>query len=258
MSLVYDTHIDALDAMKQYPKELYYKGNIALLKKPKVSIVGTRRPSNYTKEFTYILSKSLAQRGVCVVSGAAMGVDAIAHRGAGKENTIAVMANGLDICYPAVNKELIKSIEEEGLVLSQFIDGFKATKWSFVVRNEIVVALGDILVVTEADINSGTMRSVEYALKMKKKIYVLPQRINESLGTTMLLKENKATLISDIEVFSSQFGVAVNNTIKKDALFYFCQSSPTLDEAVALYGDRIFEAELEGILTIHQGIVRIA
>jgi len=257
MSLVYDTHIDALDAMKKYPKVLYYKGDVSLLQKPKVSIVGTRRPSNYTKEFTYTLSKSLAQRGVCIVSGAAMGVDAIAHNGAGKENTIAVMANGLDIRYPVVNKELIKGIEEEGLVLSQFPDSVKAAKWSFVVRNEIVVALGDILIVTEADIDSGTMRSVEYALKMGKKIYVLPQRIDESLGTNMLLQENKVKLISDIEAFSSQFGVAVNSIIKKDALFYFCQSSPTLDEAVARYGDRIFEAELDGILTIHHGIVRL-
>jgi DNA processing protein len=76
-------HISALEAMKKYPTELFYKGHLALLERPKVSIVGTRRPSLYTQQFTYNLSKALASRGVCVVSGAAMGVDAIAHEGAG-------------------------------------------------------------------------------------------------------------------------------------------------------------------------------
>ena len=159
-------NIPALENMKKYPKELYGIGDINLLKRPKVSIVGTRRPSNYTKHFTYLLSQALSKRGVCLVSGAAMGVDAIVHNGAGAENTIAVVANSLDIRYPAINRLLIESIEKEGLMLSQFPKTFKATPWSFVVRNELVVALGDVLVVTEADENSGSMRSVEFALKM--------------------------------------------------------------------------------------------
>ena len=194
---------------------------------------------------------------MCIVSGAAMGVDAIAHTAAGSHNTIAVMANGLNIRYPAINKELIKNIENDGLVLSQFDDGTKAAKWSFVVRNEMVVALGDILIVTEADIDSGTMRSVEYALQMGKKIFVLSQRVHESLGTNMLLREKKANLISNIEAFTEQFGVLAKSDTKRDAFFYFCQSSPTLDDAVSKYGDRIYEAELEGILTIHNGIIRL-
>ena len=257
MSDTLSHYIDALSSMKRYPEKIYYKGDVTLLKKPKVSLVGTRRPSNYTKEFTYKLAQSLAKRGVCIVSGAAMGVDAIAHSAAGSHNTIAVMANGLNIRYPAINKELIKNIENDGLVLSQFDDGTKAAKWSFVVRNEMVVALGDILIVTEADIDSGTMRSVEYALQMGKKIFVLSQRVHESLGTHMLLREKKANLISNIEAFTEQFGVLANSGTKRDAFFYFCQSSPTLDDAVSKYGDRIYEAELEGILTIHNGIIRL-
>ena len=184
-------HISALDLMKKYPPELFYKGRLDLLKRPKVSMVGTRRPSAYTRQFTYALAKALAKRGICVVSGAAMGVDTIAHEGAGTDNTIAVVANGLDIRYPVINRAMIESIEQKGLVLSQFNDGFRATGWSFVVRNELVVALGDILIVTEADLNSGSMRSVEYALKMGKEIWVLAHRMDESLGTNRLLLEGK-------------------------------------------------------------------
>jgi len=141
------------------------------------------------------------------------------------------------------------------LMLSQFNDGFRATGWSFVVRNELVVALGDILIVTEADLNSGSMRSVEYALKMKKEIWVLPHRLDESLGTNQLLLDGKAQLIHDIETFVSRFGQAVESNILKDDFFYFCQRSPTFDETVKKFGDKVYEAELEGVVTIHNGIV---
>ncbi len=255
MSQVIVESIPELDVMKKYPTQLFYEGNLSLLKRPKVSIVGTRRPSNYTRQFTYSLSKALSKRGVCVVSGAAMGVDTIAHEGAGFENTIAVVANGLDIRYPVINQLLIESIEQQGLMLSQFNDGFRATGWSFVVRNELVVALGDILIVTEADLNSGSMRSVEYALKMKKEIWVLPHRLDESLGTNQLLLDGKAQLIHDIETFVSRFGQAVESNILKDDFFYFCQRSPTFDETVKKFGDKVYEAELEGVVTIHNGIV---
>lgn len=257
MSQSITEHISELEAMRKYPDPLFYKGEPALLLRPKVSIVGTRNPSIYTKNFTYTLAKALAKRGVCVVSGAAMGVDTIAHKGAGASNTIAVAANGLDIRYPAVNRELIAKIEFKGLVLSQFDDGFKATGWSFVVRNELVVALGEILIVTEADLESGSMRSVEYALKMGKEIYVCPHRLDESLGTNRLLAEGKAKAIYEIETFASMFGREVNDEIPKDEFFYFCQSSPTFDAVLERFGDRVYEAELEGVITIQNGIVRL-
>ena len=249
--------ISELNAMKKYPKELFYKGNLDLLQRPKVSIVGTRQPLNYTRHFTYALSRALAKRGICVVSGVAMGVDTIAHEGAGASNTIAVVANGLDIRYPAINKNLIESIENEGLMMSQFNDGFRATGWSFVVRNEVVVALGDILIVTEAELNSGSMRSVEFAQKMGKQIFVLPHRLGESSGTNHLLNRGEASAINNIETFVSSFGAEVDESVKKDAFFYFCQTSPTFDESLKKFGERVYEAELEGIITIQDGIVRL-
>ncbi|MDQ1326272.1 MAG: processing protein DprA, partial [Campylobacterota bacterium] len=258
MGQLFSDSIAALDVMKKTPFLLHYKGNLDLLRRPRVSIVGSRRPSNYTKLFTYNIAKALAKRGVCIVSGAAMGVDAVAHTGAGEENTIAVVANGLDIRYPSVNRALIEGIEKQGLVLSQFNDGFKATTWSFVVRNELVVALGDMLVVTQADLESGSMRSAQYAQKMGKKIFVLPQRLEESSGTNLLLLEEKAIPIYDIEKFASLFGEAPTGvSLQKDDFFYFCQTSPTLDEALAQFKEKVYEAELEGIITIHNGIVRL-
>ncbi len=169
-----DFKIDEFKSLEKYPKKLWYKGNTSLLKRPKVSIVGSRRPIQYTQNMVKELASKLSKRGVVVVSGAAMGVDIISHIGAGFSNTIAIMANGLDIRYPMVNNQIIKSIEEDGLVLSQFEEGKKASKWSFVVRNELVVALGEVLIVAQADIDSGSMRSVEYALKAKKDILYFP------------------------------------------------------------------------------------
>ena len=252
-------YIPALESMKKYPKKLYTLGNRELLTRPKVSIVGTRRPSGYTKQFTYSLAKALANRGVCVVSGVAMGVDAIAHQGAGSHNTIAVVANSLDIRYPAVNRSLISSIETDGLMISQFPVTFKATPWSFVVRNELVVALGDVLIVTQADEGSGSMRSVEFALKMGKEVYVLPHHLDESQGTNILLEKGLAQPIYNLETFADKYGVVPQNYgIERDDFFYFCQTSPTFDEAIAKFNTRVYEAELEGLITIDNGLVRLA
>jgi len=126
-----------------------------------------------------------------------------------------------------------------------------------VVRNELVVALGDILIVTEADLNSGSMRSVEYALKMGKEIWVLAHRMDESLGTNRLLLEGKANAIHDVETFASRFGQAVQSEMLKDDFFYFCQRAPSFDETVKKFGDKVYEAELEGLVTIHNGIVTL-
>ncbi len=184
-----------------------------------------------------------------MVSGGAMGIDAMAHRGAGAANTIAVVASGIDIRYPAINKELIASIEQRGLVLSRFEEGFRPTKWSFVVRNEMVVALGAVLVVSEADIKSGSMRSVEYALDMGKPIFVLPHRLGESEGTQKLLQEGKAQPIWDIEAFADRFG----QSEPLDEFEVYLRSNPGYEEALQRFGQKILELELMGTIIIKGG-----
>ncbi len=250
-------HISELESMKSYPKQLFYIGNTNLLHKPKISIVGTRKPTQYTREFTSKLASTLSDAGICIVSGAAMGVDAVAHQAAKYDNTIAVVANGLDIRYPAVNKNIISSIEQDGLILSSYKLGTKATKYSFVHRNEIVVALGDCLIVTQADKNSGSLRSVEYALKMGKKIFVLPHRIGESQGTNKLLEDGLAKPIYSIEKFIKDLGLEVNSTNSNDELLNFCQNNPIYEDVVSKFGSKVFEYELLGKIKVENGKVTI-
>ena len=245
--------IEALDVMKKYPSQLYYEGNLALLKAKKVSIVGTRKPSKYSRDLTFKLSSALSKVGVCVVSGGAMGIDAVAHKGASSCNTIAVLPCGIDIKYPSINKNLLLDIEQNGLLLSQFDISFRATPWSFVVRNELVVALGDVLVVTEAELESGSMRSVEFALKMGKEIFVFPQRVGESGATNKLLLEGKAKAIYDIDEFVSRFAQKELLHTKSDEFLEFCKTSPTYEETLKRYPHKVFEAELNGDIAIQNG-----
>ena len=247
---VIKNHILALESMKKYPETLHYIGHLALLEQKKVSIVGSRKTSKYAREFTQKLASALSTVGVCVVSGAAMGIDAVAHMGAGTTHTIAVLPCGVNIKYPAVNKNLLSDIENNGLLLSQFDNGFRATPWSFVVRNEVVVALGDILVVAEAELGSGSMRSIEFALAMKKKIFVFPHRLGESSATQELVKNNQATVIYDIDALVAQFAGVEINTIKKSPFEEYCKSNPTYDDALSCFGEELFEAELSGKIVV--------
>ncbi|MBT3280688.1 MAG: DNA-protecting protein DprA [Campylobacteraceae bacterium] len=248
-------HINELNSMKKYPNELFYIGDTSLLKRQKISIVGTRKPTQYTKQFTANLASQLSNSGICVVSGAAMGVDAIAHTNAGYENTIAVVANGLNIRYPAINNKLIQSIEEKGLMLSSYSNNTRPTRYSFVHRNEIVVALGDILIVTQADLNSGSLRSVEYALSMGKKVYTLPHRIGESEGTNKLLEDGNATAIYNIEQFIKDLGFESNGQNSNDELLNYCLNNPVYDDVVSKFGHKVFEYELLGKIKIENGRV---
>jgi len=250
-----DFHIDKLDTMKKYPKNIYCIGNLDLLQKRTVSIVGTRKPNAYTKQYTHELSKELSKNNICIVSGAAMGVDAIAHNAAGSNNTIAVAGTGLDIRYPAVNKKLIEDIELNGLMLSQFPSKTPSQRYNFPIRNELVVALGEVLIVTQADENSGTMRSVEFALKMGKPIFVLAHRIGESKATNKLLEDGLATAIYDVDTFVNDF-VGFKKEIKHyDDFLEYCKSSPTYDEAMSRFPEKLFEYELNGKIKVENGLL---
>ncbi len=237
---------NSLSHLKMPVERLYYEGDLRLLDKKMISIVGTRRPNSYTKDMTQILAKKFADIGYVVVSGAAMGVDAQAHKGA-YPNTIAVMANSLDLIYPAVNKKLISDLGQNSLTLSEYPPTTKATRYSFVHRNRIVVALGEALIIMEADLNSGSLRSFEYAKEMGKRVYVLSHRVGESLGTQKLIEDGEAELITNLESFISKFGTLEKS--KDDEINVFDIPMP-LNEALKLYGDRLYELELEGKIEI--------
>lgn len=247
----YDLEIKELLSMKKYPQELHLEGDTSLLKRQKVSIVGTRKPSTYTRNMISQIANELSSRGVVVVSGAAMGVDALAHKAA--HDTIAVLPCGIKQRYPKINAQLIDNISKNGLIVSQFDENFRATPYSFVVRNEVVVALGEVLIVAEADLDSGSMRSVEFALKMGKPIYVLPHRLGESEGTNKLLLEGKAEAILDIQKFCDRFVIKEQKPLSD--FLQFCQKRPSYDEVVQKYAVELFEAELEGSVKVEDGVV---
>jgi DNA processing protein len=248
-----DFHIKELELMKKYPEYIGYIGNINLLKKRKVSIVGSRKPNQYAKNIISKLSSKLSSNNICIVSGGAMGIDIIAHKYADK-NTIMVAGTGLDKKYPAINKSMIEYMQDNALVISQFREQTNSFKYNFPIRNELVVSLGECLIVGYSDINSGTIRSVEYALRMKKDIYVLPHRIGESNGTNKLLEQNKAKAIYDIDEFIYSITGKINNTIEDEFLQY-CSNNPTYEDACKKYSEKVFEYEILGKIHVKNGIV---
>jgi DNA processing protein len=250
------TTISKLEQMTNYPKELFAIGNLELLKKPSVSIVGSRRPNQYAQQYTHQIANRLSNAGICIVSGGAIGVDTISHIGAGSNNTIMIAGTGLDKRYPAINRKLIEDIENSGLVLSQFEAGVPSNRWNFPIRNEIIVALSDILIVPYADINSGSSRSIKYALDMGKSIYVLPHRIGDSDGTNRLLQDGKAKAIFNIDEFIAQFGNNKRDNIN-DKFLEFCKTNPTYTEAINKDKIKVFEYELNGKIKIKDGIVSL-
>ena len=244
-----------LAQMKKEPKEVFYRGDLSLLERPKISIIGTRRPSQYAQRMTAEIARRLSGAGVVIVSGAAMGIDATAHRGAGYANTIAVMANGLDIRYPAINAELIGNIEAYGLMLSMYEEGTPQARWRFVSRNEMVVALGDVLIVSEAQRDSGSMCSVSYAQKMGKKIYTFPHRMGESEGIMDLVKTGEAEIIYDIDSFVAQYGQA--KVCEADPFLAFCLENPSYEAALRAHGEKVSLYELDGKIAVENGQIRL-
>ncbi|MBR3697122.1 MAG: DNA-protecting protein DprA [Clostridia bacterium] len=177
---------------KEYPNSLknildapiyiFAKGNIEILKKECIAIIGARNSSNYGKKIAFETAKELSNLNINTVSGMANGVDSFAHLGSlqGKYGkTIAVLANGLsnqDI-YPRNNVGLYnKIIQNNGLVISEYIVGTKAKPYYFLERNRIVSGLANKILVTEAGDKSGTMITVGYGLDQGKDIFAAPRK----------------------------------------------------------------------------------
>jgi DNA processing protein len=233
---------------------IYYTGNTNLLHQPKIGIVGSRRPNNYARELIRQISSQLSNAGICIVSGGAMGIDAIAHKNAGASNTIMVAGTGLDKRYPKINSKLIEDIENNGLVISQFAAGMPSLPRSFAIRNKLIVELSEVLIVAYADKNSGTSRSIEYALKSNTDIYVLPHRLGESDGTNDLLQKGLATAIYDVNKFVNKFTTkkVIEDTVTDEFLIY-CRTNHTYDEAISKFGAKVFEYELGGKIEVKNG-----
>ena len=176
------------------PKKIYFSGKLPDERRPTVAIVGTRKPTSYGKEVTYKFAYELAQHGIVIISGLALGTDAIVHHATLEANgtTIAVLANGLNYIYPATNYDLAKKIIlSGGAIISEYEPEVEARDFQFLERNRIVSGLSDAVIVTEAAIRSGTMSTVSHALEQGREVFVVPGNITSPLsaGCNNLIKQ---------------------------------------------------------------------
>lgn len=186
------------------PCVLYAKGDLSLLERDGITIVGTRRHTRYGERITAQLSRELAQAGLVVVSGLAEGLDAVAHRAAldAGGGTIAVLGNGVDVYYPAVNAALQDDIARCGLLLSESPPGKRANKGSFPMRNRVLAALTRATLVTEAGEKSGALLTAEYAVDCGRELFVVPGNIDSpaSYATNRLLRTSAEVVLETSDV----------------------------------------------------------
>ncbi len=183
------------------PEKLYFIGKLPERRIPSVAIVGTRKPTSYGKEVTHQLAYELAMRGVAIISGLALGVDGLAHRGALEAHgtTLAVLGNGLPDIYPASHRQLGESIiAADGALISEYEPGTPAMQHRFLERNRIVSGLSDAIIITEASARSGTMSTAAHALEQGKEVFVVPGNITSpmSSGCNALLKQGATPITS--------------------------------------------------------------
>ncbi len=187
------------------PKELFYVGAEpdAWLSRPRVAVVGSRGVTPYGRTVTEQLVGQLAERGITIVSGLALGVDAIAHEAALRHGGlhIAVLANGLDKIYPASNTNLARRLlEQGGAIISEYPVGTPSLKQHFIARNRIVAGLSNALLIIEATDKSGTLHTARFALEQGRDVLVVPGNITSpnSVGCNQLIKSG-ATPVTSVD-----------------------------------------------------------
>jgi DNA processing protein len=183
------------------PVGLYRKGNYTF-ENPCVAIVGSRRATAYGQSVAKRLGAELAQRGFCVVSGLARGIDTSAHEGALSVGgrTAAVLGTGIDVIYPPENLGLYRRIAESGAVLSEFPFGRAADRDSFPMRSRVVSGICEAVVVVESDMWGGAMTTAKFAGEQGRLVFAVPGRIDQSTsaGSNQLIKDG-ATMLTRVE-----------------------------------------------------------
>lgn len=198
------------------PPVLYYKGDLGLLTKQAVAIVGSRKATVYGRKVAEKLSYDLAQNGIVVVSGMARGIDSMAHLGALKAQgaTIAVLGCGLDIVYPRENIKLMTEIISKGLVLTEFPPGTPPNAANFPRRNRIISGLSMGIVVVEAAEKSGSLITADLALEQGKDVFAVPGPVGSpySKGTNQLIKQG-AKLVENAEDILEEFNISSGKSL---------------------------------------------
>jgi DNA processing protein len=177
------------------PKQLFVARTplAEIMAKPRVAIVGSRKVSTYGREVTTQLARALAERGIVIISGLALGVDALAHRATLEAGgiTVAVLPGPIEQIYPASHRQLARQIiERGGTLISEYKTVQEVFRVNFIARNRIVSGLCDALLITEAAEMSGTLHTARFALEQGKEVLAVPGSIfsDTSRGTNNLIK----------------------------------------------------------------------
>ena len=212
VSLAEDSYPPLVREIFDPPVVLFYKGILPNPEQPLAGIVGTRKPSSAASAFAYELGRDLGRSGMPVVSGLALGIDALAHRGnvdAGAP-AIAVLGSGLDHIYPASNRPLARRIIEAGGVLfSEYLPGVGPMKWHFPARNRIISALSRGIVVVEAPEKSGALITAAFALEQGRDLWVssVGAKSLQGKGTAKLSMEG-AKIIGSAQDILAEWGLS--------------------------------------------------
>lgn len=184
------------------PPLLFIKGSPEHLLSPQIAIVGTRSPTPQGKNHAFRLAKSLAESGLTVTSGLALGIDGEAHRGAiaGHGVTIAVVATGLDSVYPSSHKKLAESVVDNGVLVSEFPLGTPPRPGHFPRRNRIISGLSHGVLVVEANTKSGSLITARFANEQGREVFAMPGPVNNpcTRGCHSLIRAG-ATLVEEVE-----------------------------------------------------------
>ncbi|MBR2764492.1 MAG: DNA-processing protein DprA [Blautia sp.] len=229
------------------PDELYFAGSLPDPSLPSAAIVGSRMCSPYGRIQAFSFAKVLSENGVQVISGMAAGIDSESHKGAleGKTPTFAVLGCGVDICYPKSSRPLRDRIlRQKGGILSEFPPGSEPLNWHFPIRNRIISALADLILVVEARNKSGSLITASYALEQGKTVYAVPGPINDPLcqGTNRLIFDGAGVALSP-DVLLSELGITGTDRTGK----HNCKEDSRLDETAVrllkLIGNGIADAD---------------
>jgi DNA processing protein len=193
----------ALQHIPAPPKVLYHQGAPLhdLLMRPRVAIVGTRNISPYGKQVTIQLARQLAEQGIVIVSGLAIGVDCLAHQTvlAAGGLAIAVMPGPLENIVPATNRQLSQAIlSSGGALVSEYPKGIPTQRQNFIARNRLMAGLSQAVLITEAAEKSGSLHTARFALEQGKDVLVVPGNITShgSVGVNNLLKSGQAAAVT--------------------------------------------------------------
>ncbi|HET8689973.1 MAG TPA: DNA-processing protein DprA, partial [Candidatus Saccharimonadales bacterium] len=200
---------EKLLSIPEPPRQLYFAGQLPEPGRAAVAIVGSRKPTVYGRGITQRIAGQLARRGVIVISGLAFGVDAIAHQAVLEAGgvTIAVLPEDLDHIYPRSHQKLAQTIATSGgALISEHKNKQYTGPWDFLPRNRLVSGLADAVIITEANIRSGTMSTAAHALAQGRDVYAVPGPITSPLsaGCNRLIAQG-ATPIYDIDEFIDDF-----------------------------------------------------